>query len=481
MPVGFLTQEQRDGFGRYVDSPSREELERYFHLSDEDREAIQVLRGNHNRLGYAVLLTTVRFVGVLPDKPAAVPVEVLQVLCRQLAIPDPDCLQRYSDHRRWIHATDIQNRFGYRHFTDPGIGFRLSRWLYALCWTGTDRPGVLFERATSWLFTQKVLLPGVSQLERFIAQLRSRVEERLWFTLGRSVTEEQRLQLQDLLTVAEGNRSSRLDQLRSGPVMVSGPALIRALRRLSSSENDSTDLPWLQEIGRPRPSRRLPVVLTPDEVVRILGFLEGEHRLFAQLLYGTGMRISEGLQLRVKDLDFDHGTIIVREGKGSKDRALMLPESLAPSLREQLSRARAWWLKDQAEGRSGVALPDALERKYPRAGHSWPWFWVFAQHTHSTDPRSGVVRRHHMYDQTFQRAFKRAVEQAGITKPATPHTLRHSFATALLRSGYDIRTVQDLLGHSDVSTTMIYTHVLKVGGAGVRSPLDALPPLTSER
>ncbi|EIG0108198.1 tyrosine-type recombinase/integrase, partial [Salmonella enterica] len=144
-----------------------------------------------------------------------------------------------------------------------------------------------------------------------------------------------------------------------------------------------TDLPWLQEIGRPRPSRRLPVVLTPDEVVRILGFLEGEHRLFAQLLYGTGMRISEGLQLRVKDLDFDHGTIIVREGKGSKDRA---------------------------EGRSGVALPDALERKYPRAGHSWPWFWVFAQHTHSTDPRSGVVRRHHMYDQTFQRAFKRAVE-----------------------------------------------------------------------
>ncbi len=157
----------------------------------------------------------------------------------------------------------------------------------------------------------------------------------------------------------------------------------------------------------------------------------------------------------------------------------MLPESLAPSLREQLSRARAWWLKDQAEGRSGVALPDALERKYPRAGHSWPWFWVFAQHTHSTDPRSGVVRRHHMYDQTFQRAFKRAVEQAGITKPATPHTLRHSFATALLRSGYDIRTVQDLLGHSDVSTTMIYTHVLKVGGAGVRSPLDALPPLTS--
>ncbi|HHM5306967.1 TPA: Tn3 family transposase [Pseudomonas aeruginosa] len=275
MPVGFLTQEQRDGFGRYVDSPSREELERYFHLSDEDREAIQVLRGNHNRLGYAVLLTTVRFVGVLPDKPAAVPVEVLQVLCRQLAIPDPDCLQRYSDHRRWIHATDIQNRFGYRHFTDPGIGFRLSRWLYALCWTGTDRPGVLFERATSWLFTQKVLLPGVSQLERFIAQLRSRVEERLWFTLGRSVTEEQRLQLQDLLTVAEGNRSSRLDQLRSGPVMVSGPALIRALRRLDDVRGIGITLPaaahkgvaasleWLQ-LNLPR---RKPEDDAPQEIV----------------------------------------------------------------------------------------------------------------------------------------------------------------------------------------------------------------------
>ncbi|WP_425292544.1 integron integrase [Citrobacter freundii] len=251
-------------------------------------------------------------------------------------------------------------------------------------------------------------------------------------------------------------------------------------RPCCSSRRRGARYALLQEIGRPRPSRRCGGD-TPDEVRSHPRFLEGEHRLFAQLLYGTGMRISEGLQLRVKDLDFDHGTIIVREGKGSKDRALMLPESLAPSLREQLSRARAWWLKDQAEGRSGVALPDALERKYPRAGHSWPWFWVFAQHTHSTDPRSGVVRRHHMYDQTFQRAFKRAVEQAGITKPATPHTLRHSFATALLRSGYDIRTVQDLLGHSDVSTTMIYTHVLKVGGAGVRSPLDALPPLTSER
>ncbi len=153
----------------------------------------------------------------------------------------------------------------------------------------------------------------------------------------------------------------------------------------------------------------------------------------------------------------------------------MLPESLAPSLREQLSRARAWWLKDRPRAAAALRFPTPLSGSI-RAPGIPAVVLGFAQHTHSTDPRSGVVRRHHMYDQTFQRAFKRAVEQAGITKPATPHTLRHSFATALLRSGYDIRTVQDLLGHSDVSTTMIYTHVLKVGGAGVRSPLDALPP-----
>ena len=180
------------------------------------------------------------------------------------------------------------------------------------------------------------------------------------------------------------------------------------------------------------------------------------------------------MQLRVKDIEFDRGAIIVREDKGGKDRVVMLPQSLVPALHEQLTMARALWGADVASGRAGVCLPDALERKYPRAGASWSWFWVFPQAKHSVDPRSGVVRRHHLDDQTFQRAFKRAIEQAGIHKPATPHTLRHSFATHLLQAGYDIRTVQELLGHSDVATTMIYTHVLKVGGGAVRSPLDAI-------
>ncbi|MDL5034577.1 integron integrase [Pelomonas sp. APW6] len=234
------------------------------------------------------------------------------------------------------------------------------------------------------------------------------------------------------------------------------------------------NLPWMQEIGRPRSQRRIPVVLTREELGRVFAMMQGEHALLAQLLYGTGLRIAEALQLRVKDLDISHRALIVRHGKGGKDRVLMLPEALQIPLKVQLQRAHVLWSADQAAGKGGVEMPDALERKYPRAGASWAWFWVFPQDHHSVDPRSGVVRRHHLYDQTFQRAFKRAIQGADIHKPATPHTLRHSFATHLLQDGYDIRTVQDLLGHADVATTMIYTHVLKVGGGAVRSPMDAL-------
>jgi integron integrase len=235
------------------------------------------------------------------------------------------------------------------------------------------------------------------------------------------------------------------------------------------------DVPWLSAIGRPRGQRRLPVVLAADDVARILDAMQGEHRLLAQLLYGTGLRITEALQLRVKDVDFERRTLIVRCGKGGKDRAVMLPAAIMTPLREQLARSRILWASDREAGVPGVAMPDALARKYPRAAESWTWHWVFAQGKLSRDQRTGLQRRHHLYDETFQRAFSRAARFAGIAAPATPHTLRHCFATHLLQAGYDIRTVQALLGHADVSTTMIYTHVLKVGGGAVRSPLDALP------
>jgi len=233
-------------------------------------------------------------------------------------------------------------------------------------------------------------------------------------------------------------------------------------------------LPWMDEIDRPQRKPRLPVVLSADEVRRVMGLMDGTHGVLARLLYGTGLRIAEALQLHTKDLDFERRVIVVRAGKGGKDRVVMLPASLQPALKTQLQRAHLLWQADARAGHGGVQMPDALERKYPRAGTSWAWFWVFPQDAHATCPRTGVVRRHHLFDQTFQRGFKRAVELAGITQPATPHTLRHCFATHLLQAGTDIRTVQKLLGHSDVSTTMVYTHVLEVAGGAVRSPLDAL-------
>jgi integron integrase len=236
------------------------------------------------------------------------------------------------------------------------------------------------------------------------------------------------------------------------------------------------ELDWMKQIARPVPKRRLPVALTADEVVQVLRALPAEHQLFGQLLYGTGLRLMEGLRLRVKDLEFSRRTLIVRGGKGDKDRAVMLPDTLLQPLRDHLAVVHKVWVEDGRSGSGGVYLPHALERKYPRAGSSWSWFWVFPAAQISVDPRGGACRRHHAHDQAFQRAFKQATLKAGLHQPATPHSLRHSFATHLLQSGYDIRTVQELLGHSDVSTTMIYTHVLKVGGGGVHSPLDRLAP-----
>jgi integron integrase len=234
------------------------------------------------------------------------------------------------------------------------------------------------------------------------------------------------------------------------------------------------ELPWLENIIQAKPSQRLPVVLHPGEVRRLLDQMDGITGLVARLLFGTGMRLMEGLRLRVKDLDFDRHEVIIRSGKGDKDRVTMLPDALVAALRKHLVKVQALHDKDLLQGHGEVYLPDALAVKFPSAAKAWGWQWVFPSAARSVDPRTGVDRRHHLHPETIQRAVRTAARSAELVKPVTPHVLRHSFATHLLQSGHDIRTVQELLGHKDVETTMIYTHVLNRGGRGVKSPLDEI-------
>lgn len=234
------------------------------------------------------------------------------------------------------------------------------------------------------------------------------------------------------------------------------------------------DLPWLSEVVQAKRQPRLPVVLTPGEVRILLDQMSGDMALVAQVLYGTGMRLMEGLRLRVKDLEFERREVTVREGKGGRDRVTMLPDRLAAPLRAHLERVRALHERDLSEGFGEVWLPDALARKASQAARAWGWQWVFPSGQRSVDPRTGAVRRHHLQPESVQKAVRLAGRTGELAKPVTPHVLRHSFATHLLASGHDIRTVQELLGHKDVATTMIYTHVLNRGGRGVASPLDGL-------
>lgn len=225
---------------------------------------------------------------------------------------------------------------------------------------------------------------------------------------------------------------------------------------------------------RAKKPERLPTVLSREETARILTAMSGIHQLMAKILYGCGLRLMECVRLRVKDVDFDQRQIVVREGKGEKDRVTMLPDQLKPLLMEQINRVRILHEQDLRNGLGEVFLPDALERKYPHAARDLGWQYVFPADRISVDPRSGRRRRHHVGEDGLQRAVLKASRAQGFVKPVSPHTFRHTFATHLLEAGYDIRTVQELLGHKDVSTTMIYTHVMKRGGMGVKSPLDSM-------
>jgi integron integrase len=276
------------------------------------------------------------------------------------------------------------------------------------------------------------------------------------------------------------------------PADMSGPEITRYLnhlaveRRVSASTQNQAlaailflyrqvlevDLPWLDNVVRARAPQRVPIVLTRREAHALVAQLEGVFHLIGQLLYGSGLRLMEGLRLRVKDVDFEYSQVVVQDGKGQKDRVTILPDVVATALHTHLRNVRTQHMHALQHGYGGVELPYALAQKYPHAHLDWGWQYVFPAARPSADPRTGTLRRHHIHERSMQRAVRIAARRLGITKPIGPHTLRHCFATHLLERGYDIRTVQELMGHSDVRTTQIYTHVMKKGAGAVKSPLD---------
>jgi integron integrase len=322
---------------------------------------------------------------------------------------------------------------------------------------------------------------GASEGPRLLASVRDAIRRR-HYSLR---TEESYVQWIRRFIYFSGKRHPR--EMGAGEVTAFLNHLARERNVAASTQNQALSallflyrevllapLPWLDELERAQRPARLPTVLTREEVRRLLARMRGTQWLMASLLYGAGLRLRECLKLRVKDVDFGYRQLVVRDGKGAKDRVTMLPAPLAEPLKRQIEHAREVHERDVAAGCGAVELPDALARKYPRAPLEFGWKFVFPSHRISRDPRSGEARRHHLYENYVTRGVKVAARAAGLVKPVSCHTLRHSFATHLLESGYDIRTVQELLGHADVSTTMIYTHVLNKGGRGVASPLEPL-------